>query len=142
MAKSICRKCVPCRKHNSKVCNQPVAPLPTFRVTSSPPFSVTGLDYAGPLFCVDMASHKFYLPLLTCVVVRTVHLERTYSLSVMDCILVLRRFAARRGLPSAFYSFVGVTHKIRQIFGPLSPNKKNGSLYCHMHDDGEGGGSA
>ncbi|XP_066987481.1 uncharacterized protein [Macrobrachium rosenbergii] len=37
--------------YDSKACSQPVAPLPELRVKSAPPFSVTGLDFAGPLFC-------------------------------------------------------------------------------------------
>lgn len=127
MAKSICNKCVPCRRHHSKACTQPVAPLPALRVTPSPPFAVTGLDYAGPLFCVDKPSCKFYILLFTCAVIRAIHLELTDSLSMDDCTLALRRFAARRGLPSVFYSdnaqtFVGVSHKLKQMFGPLAPN--------------------
>ena len=127
MAKSICNKCVPCRSHHSKTCTQSVAPLPASRVTSSPPFTVSGLDYAGPLFCVDKPSSKFYILLFTCAIIRAIHLELTDSLSMNDCTLVLRRFAARRGLPSVFYSgnaqtFVGVSHKLKQMFGPLAPN--------------------
>ena len=127
MAKSICNKCVPCRSHHSKTCTQSVAPLPASRVTSSPPFTVSGLDYAGPLFCVDKPSSKFYILLFTCAIIRAIHLELTDSLSMNDCTLVLRRFAARRGLPSVFYSgnaqtFVGVSQKLKQMFGPLAPN--------------------
>ncbi|KAK3873849.1 hypothetical protein Pcinc_021180 [Petrolisthes cinctipes] len=129
MAKSICNKCVQCRRHHSKACSQSVAPLPASRVTPSPPFTVTGLDFAGPLFCVDKPSSKFYILLFTCAVVRAIHLELTDSLSMSDCTLALRRFVARRGLPSVFYSdnaktFVGVSQRLKQIFGPLAPNWK------------------
>ncbi len=127
MAKSICNKSILCRRHHSKACSQPVAPLPASRVTPSPPFTVTGLDYAGPLFCVDTPSSKFYILLFTYAVVRAIHLELTDSLSMSDWTLALRRFAARRGLPSIFYSdnfqtFVGVSNKLKHIFGPHAPN--------------------
>lgn len=129
MAKSICNQCVKCRRHHLKACTQSVAPLPATRVTPSPPFNVTGLDFAGPLYCVDKPSSKFYILLFTCAVIRAIHLELTDSLSMTDCTLALRRFAARRGLPSVFYSdnaktFVGVSHKLKVIFGPLAPDWK------------------
>ena len=114
-------------QHHSKACTQPVATLPASRVTPSPPFTVSGLDYAGPFFCVDKPSSKFYILLFTCAVIRAIHLELTDSLSMSDCLLALHRFAARRGLPSVFYSdnaqtFVGVSQKLKQMFGPLAPN--------------------
>lgn len=76
-----------------------------------------------------MPSNKFYILLFTCAVVRAVHLELTDSMSMNDCMFALRRFAARRGLPSVFYSdnaqtFVGVSRKLKQMFGPLAPNWK------------------
>ena len=83
---------------------QPQAPLPELRVKEAPPFSVTGLDYAGPLYCLDIPEAKLYILLFTCGVNRAIHLELTDSLSSNDCQLALRRFAARRGIPSLFYS--------------------------------------
>ena len=118
-----------CRRQDSKACRQPVAPFPELRVKSAPPFTVTGLDYAGPLFCADIPAKKLYILLFTCAVVRSVHLELTDSLSLPDCLLAIRRFAARRGIPSVFYSdnaktFVSVSHLLQQHYGPLAPQWK------------------
>ena len=129
IAKTVCKECVFCRRQDSKACSQPVAPLPELRVKAAPPFTVTGLDYAGPLFCLDFPSKKLYILLFTCAVVRSVHLELTDSLNLSDCILAIRRFVARRGLPSVFYSdnaktFVGVSHLLQQHHGPLAPQWK------------------
>ena len=129
LAKAVCRECVACRKQDSRACNQPVAPLPELRVKSAPPFTVTGLDYAGPLFCADAPSKKLYILLFTCAVVRSVHLELTDSLSLPDCILAIRRFIARRGIPSIFYSdnaktFVSASHLLQQHYGPQAPQWK------------------
>ena len=87
---------------------------------------ITGLDYAGPLFVVDLPSHKLYILLSMCAATRSVHLELTDSLSVPDCLLALRRFSARRGLPSVMYSdnaktFTSVANKLQNYFGLLSP---------------------
>ena len=120
--KSVQRECVSCRRLEAPACKQSVAPLPELRVKQSPPFTVTGLDYAGPLFCVDLPSKKFYILLFTCAVVRAVHIELTDSLSLNDFLLALRRFVARRGLPSVFYSdnaktFVGLKGSCYLVLG-------------------------
>ena len=81
-------------------CDQPMAPLPSDRVRRSPPFNVTGIDHAGPLYCSDFPKRKFYLLLFTCAVIRALHLELVNSMSLADTMLAIRRFVARRGLPS------------------------------------------
>ena len=114
---------------DSRPCNQPAPPLPELRVKPTYPFAVIGLDYAGPLFVVELPSHKLYTLLFTCTVTRSVHLELTDSLSVPDCLLALRRFSTRRGLPSVMYSdnaktFTSVANKLQNYFGLLSPEWK------------------
>ncbi|XP_068247720.1 uncharacterized protein [Palaemon carinicauda] len=125
LAKTVIKECLSCRWHNSKPCSQPVAPLPKERVRTSPPFDVTGLDYAGPLFCADCPSKKFYALLFTCGVVRAVHLELTESLSLPDCLLAIRRLVARRSLPSVIYSdnaktFVAARYEVQRLYGHLA----------------------
>ena len=61
LAKTDMKECLSCRWHDSKPFSQPLAPLPKERVRSAPPFSVTGLDYAGPLFCADCPGKNFYV---------------------------------------------------------------------------------
>ena len=129
LAKTVCRECTTCRRHHSQACQQPVAPLPGLRVNSAPPFTVTGVDYAGPMFCVDFPSKKHYILLFTCGVVRALHLELTDSMSHDDCLLALRRFCARRGLPSVIYSdnaktFISMSNQLQQVFGTLAPQWK------------------
>ena len=129
LSKRVCKECVVCKRFDSRPCNQPAPPLPELRVKPTYPFAVIGLDYAGPLFVVDLPSHKLYILLFTCAVTRSVHLELTDSLSVPDCLLALRRFSARRGLPSVMYSdnaktFTSVANKLQNYFGLLSPEWK------------------
>ena len=126
LAKTVCRECITCRRHHSQACRQPVAPLPGLRVNSAPPFTVTGVDHAGPLFCADFPSRKMYILLFTCGIV---HLELTDSMSHDDCLLVFRRFSARRGLSSVIYSdnaktFISMPNQMQQIFSALIPQWK------------------
>lgn len=104
-------------------------PLPEIRVKASPPFTVTGIDFAGPLFCADFPSREFYVLLFTCAAVRAIHMELTDSMSLFDCICAIRRFIARRGLPSVIYSdnfktFVSTAQKVQQVYGYLAPQGK------------------
>ncbi|XP_076044749.1 uncharacterized protein LOC143027355 [Oratosquilla oratoria] len=129
VAKRVCGECVACKRFDSRPCSQSAPPLPELRVKSTFPFAITGLDYAGPLFAVDQLSQKLYFLLFTCAVTRSVHLELTDSLSVPDCLLALRTFSARRGLPSVVYSDNAKTFKIvvkalQQYFSVLSPEWK------------------
>ena len=126
IARRVVRKCVSCRKHDSKACSEQAAPLPQDRSSQAPPFSVTGVDFAGPLFVVDFPKKKLYVCLFTCAVTRAVHLELTESLSLTDFMMAFRRFTARRGVPSVVYSdnartFKGADTYLQRYFGHLAP---------------------
>ena len=82
------------------------APLPADRVRSSSPFSVTGLDFAGPLYTRQGGTlQKVYILLLTCAITRAVHLELTSDLSLDKFLQAFQRFISRRGIPHTVYSY-------------------------------------
>ena len=125
-AKRVKRACVSCQRFDSKPCNEEAAPLPGCRVSEAPPFSVTGVDFAGPIFCIDFPRKKFYVCLFTCAVTRAVHHEMTEALSLEEFMMVLRRFSARRGVPRIIYSdnaptFKGADTQLQRLFGHLAP---------------------
>ena len=99
--------CVRCARFNT----QPIFPLmgdlPAARVTPSPPFTHTGLDYAGPFHTksgFEGFPDKSYLLVFICFATKAVHLEVTTGMTVADTMQALRRFMARRGVPRALYS--------------------------------------
>ena len=102
--KTVKAQCTACQRVDSPPCSQYMSPLPEERVQQSSPFSVTGLDHAGPLFCASDPGKKLYILLFTCAVTRAVHLELVDSLSSEDTLLALRRFFARRGMSSILWS--------------------------------------
>jgi hypothetical protein len=78
-----------------------------------PPFTFTGLDFAGPLYVRSekenvstqcQGTNKVFVCLFTCASTRAVHLELTQGLSVQSFLMAIRRFASRRGLPSMLIS--------------------------------------
>ena len=87
--------------------------MPTERVSIEPPFTFTGLDFAGPLYVRSEGekvssqseeTNKVFVCLFTCVPTRAVLLELTQGLSVQSFLMAFRRFASRRGLPSMLIS--------------------------------------
>ena len=127
-SKKVCRECVLCQRQDARACSQIMAPLPSDRINRSHPFSVVGLDHAGPVYCSDTGKKKHYILLFTCGVIRAVHLELVPSLCLSDFMLAFRKFSARRGLPTVIYSdnaktFDAACSLIKQ-FGPAAPSWK------------------
>ena len=79
--------------------------LPPERVTRSPPFTYTAVDYFGPLYCADRPGEgKVWVALYTCLAIRAIHLELATDMSAEQFLLTLRRFIARRGTPTQMLS--------------------------------------
>ena len=128
--KRVVRHCVVCRRYAASSCKPEQFPdLPGNRVSDDPPFTLIGLDFAGPLYVKDARrssqesdsnSNKVYVCPFTCASTRAVHLELTQGLNVRDFLLAFRRFASRRGLPATIQSdnaktFQSPSTEIRKI---------------------------
>ena len=112
VVKQIVRRCVVCKKIEGKVFKSVKAPpLPACRVSEDPPFSNTGIDFAGPLYVKDDSKQKTYICLYTCALTRAIHLELTEDLSVRTFLLAFRRFTSRRGVPTRLLSDNAKTFK-------------------------------
>ena len=114
--KKIVRRCVRCRKVEAKHFTLPQQPdLPEERVSDDPPFTHTGIDFAGPLYTSEKGANKetakAYVCLFTCASARAVHLELTKRLSSEAFILAFRRFTSRSGLPVTLLSDNASTFK-------------------------------
>ena len=115
--KQIVSQCVVCKKFEGLPFKQgPFPDLPQLRVDDSPPFTYTGLDFAGPLYVHESSGDsckatKVYVLLFTCASTRAVHLEIVERLDVETFLRAFRRFAARRGLPSMVLSDNAKTFK-------------------------------
>ncbi|KAL5500691.1 hypothetical protein EMCRGX_G012286 [Ephydatia muelleri] len=111
VVRRILRRCVLCKRFEGKPYDEPPPPpLPVFRVQEAPPFAVTGVDYAGPLYLKD--SNKVWICLFTCCVIRAVHLEVVPDMTAETFIRCFKRFIARRGIPHKIISDNGKTFKL------------------------------
>ena len=118
--RSIIHHCVLCRRFEGAAYHAPPPPpLPEFRVKEEPPFTFTGVDFAGPLYIHSFgltASNKVWICLFTCCVTRAIHLDIVTDLSTETFLRCLKRFAARRGMPRKFVSDNGKTCKAAAKF--------------------------
>ncbi|XP_044171536.1 uncharacterized protein LOC122955864 [Acropora millepora] len=106
--KSVIR-CVRCRRVEGKHFSLPQQPdLPDERVSDNPPFTHTGIVFAGPRYTAEKGANeedsKTYVCLFICALTRAVHLELTKRLSAEASMLAFRRFTSRRGLPVTLLS--------------------------------------
>ena len=124
MVKRILGRCITCKRLEGKAYSvAQTADLPGFRVREAAPFSNVGIDFAGPLFvkCCSKCPSKVYIALFSCCVTRAIHLELVRDLSAETFLCCLRRFAARRGMPSLIVSdnaktFKAAERAVRRLF--------------------------
>ena len=115
-------KCLVCQRQRVGPCSQKVVPLPSERVSSSPAFTLVGIDFAGPLFVLGgPTSTKAYICIFVCASPRITHLELTIDLSTNEFFQTLIRMISRRGLCSTIWSdnakmFKSADRKIQQLF--------------------------
>lgn len=128
--KKIIHGCISCVRQKAKTSTQLMADLPTARVTVSKPFTHCGLDYAGPIAMKlgkgrGYQSQKGYIVLFVCLATRAIHLELVSDNTTIGFLAALKRFVARRGLPSNLYSdngknFEGADKELQRSFKKLS----------------------
>ena len=75
--------------------------LPLDRITPFVrPFSYVGLDYFGPVtVTIRRQKEKRWVALFTCLSVRAIHLDIASDLSTDACLICIRNFINRRGVP-------------------------------------------
>ena len=82
-----------------------MADLPSVRFFAKPAvFNNVGIDYCGPYQVFSKKPIQGYICLITCLVVRAVHLEPVTDLSTEKCFMAMDRFCSRRGNPEVIYS--------------------------------------
>ena len=105
-ASACIKKCVTCFRFNSGPTQQPIGDLPSSRFeVPERAFSCMGLDFAGSLtFKNGTECVKGYVAVFVCFASKAVHLETVSSLASDAMMAALRRFIARRGIPSQIVS--------------------------------------
>ncbi|XP_055522910.1 uncharacterized protein LOC129717092 [Wyeomyia smithii] len=128
LVRSVIRSCYQCARAEPQSATQQIGQLPLHRITPSRPFSVSGIDYAGPLYLKPVhkraAATKAYICISVCFCTKAVHIELASDLSTNAFLSALRRFIARRGLPTDLYTdngknFEGAANELEEVYRML-----------------------
>ena len=113
IVKQVIRRCIVCKKYQGPILSTSrLAELPPDRVANVPPFTNTGVDFAGPLYVKNSDNGtKTYVCLFTCATTRAIHLELTTSPGAPQFLQAFRRFVGHRGLPAKLLSDNAKTFK-------------------------------
>ncbi|XP_058816694.1 uncharacterized protein LOC131679968 [Topomyia yanbarensis] len=123
--RKVTRSCVKCFRTNPTSISQLMGDLPRQRVTPSPAFSITGVDYAGPIFVKQGAYRpkvvKAYIAVFVCMATKALHLELVSDLTTDAFLAALQRFISRRGLVSEMHSdnatnFHGANNELHRLY--------------------------
>ncbi|XKL65471.1 hypothetical protein PGB90_008891 [Kerria lacca] len=123
--KQIISTCMKCIRFKANTCNQAMASLPKNRVVPNKPFTVTGLDYAGPFAILSKGGRhkvmvKAYIAIFVCFTTKAIHLEIVSDLTSESFLACLTRFISRRGVPLEIHSdnsttFVGANNSVQLL---------------------------
>ncbi|XP_058828458.1 uncharacterized protein LOC131688285 [Topomyia yanbarensis] len=108
-ARKVFRQCITCARLRPLPLRQQMGQLPSARLEPQPPFSIVGIDYAGPVNIISrrmrgVAASKGYIALFVCFVTKAVSLEAVSDLSTSSFLAAFSRFTSRYGLPAKVYS--------------------------------------
>ncbi|XP_062541814.1 uncharacterized protein LOC134209800 [Armigeres subalbatus] len=141
----VTRKCVKCFRVNPTSTSQLMGNLPAARVVPSPPFAVTGVDYAEPFLIKQgvrrPALIKAYAAVYVCMTTKAVHLEAVSDLSTDAFLASLKRFIGRRGMVQQLHSdnatnFRGAHHELNQLFQQFRNQQTVQDIQTFCHNRG------
>lgn len=132
--RKIIHECLICFRFKSSTTTQIMSDLPAARVTMSPPFTNTAIDYAGfyiirSSMIQRSSSMKVYIALFKCMCTSAIHLELVSDLTSQAFIAALDRFVSRRGLSTTLYTdnatyFEGADNELKRIVASIEPEVK------------------
>ncbi|XP_050532155.1 uncharacterized protein LOC126900449 [Daktulosphaira vitifoliae] len=112
-----------------------MADLPQYRVQQIKPFTISGVDYAGPISLKSARGRRSarerrssdtsaYICLFICMATKAIHLELSSDLSTEKFLMAFTRFASRRGPIQEIHSdcgsnFVGASRLLNKCLSPL-----------------------
>ena len=115
-----------------KTSQQLMGELPASRVRPARPFSIVGLDFAGP-YTLKLGHTrrpvliKAYACVFVCFTTRACHIELVADRTTAAFVACFRRFVSRRGLPHQVHSdnganFVGANKSLSQLYTFMRSN--------------------
>jgi hypothetical protein len=150
VVRKILHQCLQCFKVKPSVMYPIIGNLPKSRVEPTRPFSISGVDYAGPIYIKECRGRskrtvKAYICVFVCFSTKAVHLELVGDLTTQTFLNALKRFISRRGHVYHLYSdnatnFVGANRELLEIrtflksasFSQITENLANKGISWHF----------
>lgn len=141
-ARSVVRRCVKCTRAQPRFNHPMMAALPRDRVQCTRPFTVTGVDFAGPIYIRSglrrVAAKKAWIAVFVCFSTKAIHLELVDDLSSKSFIATLRCFMSRRGKCAKIYSdngtnFVGAQKELVSMMKKASVDLEKEGIEWHFN---------
>ena len=142
LAQAVCNQCKTCIKASKLPIKQLMGQLPTDRVTPSPPFHITGMDFAGPFKIKQGYVRKphlinSYVCVFLCFTTRAIHIEVVSDLTTEAFLASLKRFVSRRGVPHILQSdnggnFQGAQQDLKALYRMLKASKQSPSINAFL----------
>lgn len=143
--RKVTRSCLTCFRTNPSDVTQLMGELPKQRVLPSFPFSITGVDYAGPIL-VKQGTYrpkqiKAYIAVFVCLTTKAIHLELVSELTTNAFLAALRRFVGQYGVPSEIHSdngtnFHGSKNELHQLYELFQQESEVGRImeFCQIKE--------
>ena len=142
LSRSVCSQCKVCRKAAPRPQPQLLGQLPKERVTTTPAFHTTGLDFSGPFTLKRGHTRKpvyvkAYICIFVCFSTRAVHIEVISDLTTSAFLAGMLRFVSRRNRPHTIYSdngsnFVGAKNQLRDLYKFLKSCETDSAVHQHL----------
>lgn len=125
--KSIFSRCQVCKNQRAKPIPPMMGQLPEARLSRAVrPFMNVGMDYFGPIHVtVGRRKEKRWGVIFTCLAVRAIHLEVSYTLNSDSTVMAIMRMACRRGKPQSIFcdngtNFVAAAKELKESLKTLN----------------------
>jgi len=119
-----------------------MAVLPKDRLQCARPFTITGIDFAGPVYVRSglrrVPAKKAWIAIFVCFSTKAMHLELAEDLSSPSVLAVLRCFMARRRKCAKIYSdngtnFVGTQKELVSMMRKTSDQVLKEGIEWHFN---------
>lgn len=141
LIRSVTGSCLQCFKCRPKLSHQIMGDLSPARVAVAKPFTVTGVDFCGPVTTTyklrGCRTTKSYIAVFICFSTKAIHMEVVSDLTAKAFVASLKRFVARRGLCSQLFcdnatNFVGTRRELNEMKQKFFDQQVQGKIskYC------------
>ena len=139
LLKKLSRECVTCQKAYARTSQQMMGELPAARTRPARPFSITGIDFAGPFTYKEGNKRiptrmKRYICVYVCFVTKAVFLDLVSDLSTDAFLASLRLCSALYEVPAELQTdnvsnFVGANSELQKLYNLLCSDEAQQTLH-------------